>query len=200
MLVSNRFGCFSEDHRCGSSGFTHILHAVQPFYRNFWLPHPAGRVMPIRVYVAYAMCTVYLSAVPLATHTPLRGIRSVFLVIIGDFDVPVGIGIVSDLDAPVEFLQIRPLLPLDVNNPAFGRQTIIPSDRRQQRPLPFAVRRRLKRPFLPPVFVARLTGRRRVASSARILNAHGRRAYYDISSVAAHTIDGCHSAYSQVHP
>lgn len=187
MLVGDRFGGCSEDYRCGSSGLPHIFHAMKLFYRNFWFRHPAGRVMPVRVYVAYAMCTVYLSATPFATRIPLRGIRNMLLVVIGDFDVPVGVWVVSDLDASVEFLQVRSLLPFDVNDTAFGRQTIIPSYRRQQCSLPFAVRRRFERSFLPPVFVVRPLDRRRVASSARVLNAHERRAYYDISSVAVHT-------------
>lgn len=185
--MGDRFGGCSEDYRCGSSGFPHIFHAMKLFYRNFWFRHPAGRVMPVRVYVAYAMCTVYLSATPFATRIPLRGIRNMLLVVIGDFDVPVGVWVVSDLDASVEFLQVRSLLPFDVNDTAFGRQTIIPSYRRQQCSLPFAVRRRFERSFLPPVFVVRPLDRRRVASSARVLNAHERRAYYDISSVAVHT-------------
>lgn len=187
MLVGDRFGGCSEDYRCGSSGLPHIFHAMKLFYRNFWFRHPAGRVMPVRVYVAYAMCTVYLSATPFATRIPLRGIRIEFLVVVRDVDVLVGIRVVSDLDASVEFLQVRSLLPFDVDDPAFGRQTIIPSYRRQQCSLPFAVRRRFERSFLPPVFVVRPLDRRRVASSARVLNAHERRAYYDISSVAVHT-------------
>lgn len=181
------FGGLSEDYRCHSSGFPHVLHAVKLFYRNFRFRHPAGRVMPVRVYVAYAMCTVYLSATPFATRIPLRGIRNMLLVVIGDFDVPVRVWVISDLDASVEFLQVRPLLPFDVNDTAFSRQTIIPPYRRQQCSLPFAVRRRFERSFLPPVFVMRPLDRRRVASSARVLNAHERRAYYDISNVAVHT-------------